>query len=88
MKFTSEDLKEDISDILDYEYEILPRPKRVGDLKCDKICETCPIRALDGCNMFGKLTLYELLEKVYNDWENKDQEIYDLFKARLDKVVE
>ena len=77
-----------IRGLIDLDYEILPRPKRVGDLKCDKECNNCPLRALESCNMFGRLTLYELLEKVYNDWENKDKEIYDLLKARLDKVVE
>lgn len=77
-----------IRDLIDLEVEILPRPKRVGDLKCDKQCDKCPLRALDSCAMFGRITLYEILEEVYNDWENKDQEIYDLLKARLDKVVE
>lgn len=73
--------------LVDEDFEILPRPKRIGDLKCDKECNTCPLRALESCNMFGRLTLYELLEKVYNDWENKDQEVYALLKARLDKEV-
>jgi len=79
--------------LLNVDFEILPQPKRVGDLKCKIECENCPLRALDGCSlygciMFGQLTLYEILEKVHNDWLNKDQEIYDLLKARLDKEVE
>ena len=82
-----EDYEYPIGYLLDHDFEIIPRPKRVGELKCDKQCNKCPLRALESCNMFGRLTLYELLEKVYEDWENKDQEIYDLLKARLDKEV-
>ena len=81
--------------LVNKDIEILPAPKRVGDLKCGEdiiICENCPLKALAGCSwygcgMFGLLTLYEILEKVYNDWLNKDQEIYDLLKARLDKEI-
>lgn len=86
--------------LLDQEIEILPRPKRVGDLKCNNECfrnnGQCPIRAIcSHCNLMrSDKTLYEFLEfykgkkdKYANEVEF-DQEIYDLLKARLDKEVE
>ena len=76
--------------LMDREYEILPRPKRVGDLKCDdfKLCdEGCPLEWLCwNCNIVhenSKNTLYDVL-KLH---EIDDKEVYDLFKARLDKEV-
>lgn len=81
-------------------FKILPRPKRVGDLKCNNECfrnnGQCPIRAIcSHCNLMrSDKTLYEFLE-FYKDKKDKyanevefDQEIYDLLKARLDKEVE
>lgn len=76
-----------IKQLLDQEFEILPKPKRVGDLKCNLECDNCPLIAV--CAMydtFEELTLYEILER--NNSMASDQEIYDLLKARLDKVVE
>lgn len=86
--------------ILNRGFKILPRPKRVGDLKCDNECfrnnGQCPIRAIcSHCNLMrSDKTLYEFLEfykgkkdKYANEVEF-DQEIYDLLKARLDKEVE
>ena len=75
------------------EYEILPRPKLVGDTLCkDTECGKCPLRMVEGCeNVSNKYTLYQCLEEVknYNESNNMfDQEIYDLLKSRLDKVVE
>ena len=77
--------------ILDLDFEILLRPKRVGDLKCGSFeCKDCPVRAI--CN-FNNIedNLYKELETykehcIEND--TFDQEIYDLLKARLNKVVE
>ena len=77
--------------LLDNEIEILPRPKRIGDLKCGSFeCKDCPVRAI--CN-FNNIedNLYKELETykehcIEND--TFDQEIYDLLKARLDKEVE
>lgn len=76
------------------EYEILPRPKRVGDLKCDDIphsdCTTCPIKIL--CLDYGddnNQSFYEILKDYKSKaGEHFDQEIHDLLKARLDKEVE
>lgn len=76
--------------LVDKEIEILPRPKRVGDLKCDKECNTCPLKILcraDMINSENVATLYILLEP-FKDRDYFDQEIYDLLKARLDKEVE
>ena len=87
----------EIVDLLDKEYEILPRPKRVGDLKCNDDCYRnnckCPLRTIcHRCSaMDGSKTLYEFLEHYKTMFEDDiefDQEIYDLLKARLDKVVE
>lgn len=77
--------------LLDNEIEILPRPKRIGDLKCGSFeCKDCPVRAI--CN-FNNIedNLYKELETykehcIEND--TFDQEIYDLLKTRLDKEVE
>ena len=76
--------------IYDTEYEILPRPKRVGDLRCNKQeCEKCYLRCLPFCNQYNysKKTLYSVLNE-WNQYNNFDQEIHDLLKARLDKEVE
>lgn len=80
--------------LLDQEIEILPRPKRVGDLRCDDIphsdCTTCPIKIL--CLDYGddnNQSFYEILKDYKSKaGEHFDQEIHDLLKARLDKVVE
>jgi hypothetical protein len=76
-------------------FEILPRPKRVGDLKCGNFdgCDYgCPLCWMC-CHYDSHIrkehnddtTLYEVLQNFNFD---DDQEIYDLLKARLDKVVE
>ena len=81
------DLEEDLGYLLDQEYEILLRPKRVGDLKCKgDYCNKCPLNFV--CKNTKKIvvgeTLYEILEYFYI----ADQEIHDLLKSRLDKEVE
>ena len=89
--------------LIDQDFEILPRPKRVGDLKCaveQKLCGQCPTRIIcthHACKELGAgNTLYEYLEtyktNIFEDDEDEyvydfDQEIYDLLKARLDKEV-
>ena len=81
--------------LLNNEYEILPRPKRVGDLKCGSFdgCDYgCPLCWIC-CHYDSKMrkdhnddtTLYEVLQNFSFD---DDQEIHDLLKARLDKEVE
>lgn len=74
--------------LLNKDFEILPRPKRVGDLKCgDLDCTYCPMKCLNCLDYIDKPeTIYERLERWFEHY--KDQEIYDLLKARLDKVVE
>ena len=77
--------------LIDKDIDIIPRPKRVGDLKCDDFdgCDYgCPLMWLccnhrneeHGCD----ISLYNVLDF----YEIDDQEIHDLLKARLDKVVE
>lgn len=75
--------------LINRKIEILPRPKKVGQLTCREIkdCRTCPlwwicfikIQAKDEM----KTSLYEMLESFVVT----DQEIHDLLKARLDKEV-
>lgn len=70
------------------EYEILPRPKKLGELKCEEIdCLECPLRAIKCGNIVtsGEKTLYQILG---NFSKYQDQEIYDLLKKRLDEEVE
>lgn len=72
-------------------FEILSRPKRVGDLICDiQIkCNKCPLKILcnsDYIDIMYVDTLYNILE-LFKKNENFDQEIYNLLKARLDKEV-
>lgn len=74
-----------IKQLLDQNYEILPRPKRVGDLKCGECnCKDCPLQYICPMTYTADYKLFEVLKEcnVY------DKEIYDLLKARLDKVVE
>jgi hypothetical protein len=81
----------DLEYLLDQDFEILPKPKRVGELKClGYSCAKCPLRMINCTDAYSEITpdstLYEILE--YQNEENPDQEIYDLLKARLDKEVE
>ena len=78
-----------IHNLVDIDFEILPRPKRVGDTLCkDCECEECHLRCLPHCNQLnnGKKTLFNILDG-WNEYNSFDQEIHDLLKARLDKVV-
>lgn len=91
LKRLGEDYYTDLEFLVDTEFEILPRPKRVGDLKCGEIddCSKCPIRTLPCCNKVDckSRTLYKLLNMWNDEYTSFDQEIYDLLKARLDKEV-
>ena len=78
--------------LINRKIEILPRPKRIGDLKCsDEIeCKQCPLR-MSNCTSTKNSTLYKLLEEIKGialSGDYFDQEIYDLLKTRLDKGVE
>ena len=78
--------------LVDINYEILPRPKRVGNFKCDGKCTNCKVKYICDIEINAvDRTLYEVLEQyklISKDYDYFDQEIYDLLKARLDKVVE
>lgn len=79
-----------LENLLNKEFEILPAPKRVGDLKCkDFECSSCPIRALINCNKADNQnqSLFDNLAEWTNKYTSFDQEIYDLLMARLDKEV-
>lgn len=81
-----------IRGLIDLEVEILPRPKRVGDLKCSDYvedCSKCPVRVLCGDYSNEQDTFYEMLQGFVDlSGDFFDQEIHDLLKARLDKEVE
>lgn len=75
-----------LKQLIDQDFEILPKPKRVGDLKCSQFdtCETWPLQFI--CNLYDSPfnddnSLYNILTKI----DVYDQEIYNLLKARLDK---
>ena len=73
--------------IVNLNYEILPRPKRVGDLKCDEKCNSCPIKIVCNIGTYNDdWSLYEVLKDTQVEF--CDQEIYDLLKARLDVIVD
>lgn len=77
--------------LIGLEVDIVPRPKRVGDLKCKEFkCSNCPLRALITCNSYNGRSkrLFDNLAKWTNEYTSFDQEIYNLLKARLDKEVE
>lgn len=85
-----------ITVLLNKDFEILPKPKRVGDLKCWEIGGSinCPLRFICDCSVSNNsistkdnLILYQIL-KLKSDNSYQDQEIYNLLKARLDKEVE
>ena len=83
-----------ITHLIEMEFNILPKPERVGDLKCGEIsenkeCSKCPLRSICATLSTGrKTTLYEMLEIYKLDKGSYlDQEIYDLLKARLDREV-
>ena len=79
-----------LTNLIGYDFEILPRPKRVGDILCkDCECVECHLRCLPYCNQLdnGKKTLFNILDG-WNEYNSFDQEIHDLLKARLDKEVE
>ena len=74
--------------LIDVDFDLLPSPKRVGDLKCEDCnCQTCPLRFLCdwGFSVEPTLTLFENLGNIEGF---NDQEIYNILKARLDKEVQ
>lgn len=73
--------------LLDKEYEIVQKPKKLGDKKCGgKECQECPLRMLDCVlDKFGTVTLYEMLDDVCKYREiSKESNIYKAFKEMLD----
>lgn len=89
-------IKFPLFDLINKNVKILPRPKRVGDMDIndkDIYYKYKLVPLLDyksnlcdwGIGVPEPKNLYEVLEH----WQkyNKDQEIYDLLKARLDKEV-
>lgn len=86
----------DVHSLIDMDFEILPRPKRVGELKCgnfdgcDNGCPLCWICCHYDPNILrtthnDDTILYDVLNKFDFDLA---EEIHDLLKARLDKEVE
>lgn len=74
-----------LDSIIELDYEIIPRKKKVGDLICEDVaCESCPLS--DCCFSSSSNSLFNNLEAWYE--EHHDKEIYDILKSRLDKGVE
>lgn len=79
--------------LLNIDFEILPQPKRVGDLKCESKCLSCPCIYVcnEEVNAVDK-TLYEVLELGIATFtkipEKLNGAIYDVIKSQLDKEVE
>lgn len=73
--------------LLNKDYEILPKLKRVGDLKCGdfKDCNKCPLVLC--CDLIDGFSTKDTFDEILETLIIRDQEIYDLLKARLDKVV-
>ena len=82
----------DLEFLVDTDFEILPKPKRVGELKCDGKCPLCPCIYVcnEEVNAIDK-TLYEVLElgiATFTKTPKKlNEEIHNVIKARLDKEV-
>lgn len=71
-------------EIINQDYEILPRKKKVGELICKEVgCTHCPLYKFM-CRGNSSDDLYTILSNNYKD----DKEAYDLLKARLDKEIE
>lgn len=81
-----------IHELIDKDFEILPAPKRVGDLKCDGNCPSCPCIYVcnEEVNAIDK-TLYEVLELGIATFTKMPKKlngaIYDVIKSQLDKEV-
>lgn len=63
----------------------LSKAKYVGDLECEDVdCNNCPLASID-C-----VGIHENLFGVLENWveKYKEQELYEILKARLDKEVE
>lgn len=85
----NDDYQECMEFLVDTDYEILPRPKRVGDLKCgtkgkdgQNTCGDCPVRIIcnhHACKELGcSNTLYEYLETYKtNLFEDDKDNVYD-----------
>lgn len=73
-----------LTEIVNQEYEILPRKKKVGEQTCKEVgCTHCPLYKFM-CRGNSSDDLYTILSNNYKD----DKEAYDLLKARLDKEIE
>lgn len=77
----------ELFEMFDKTYEILPKPKRVGDLKCGdfKDCNKCPLVLC--CDLIDGFSTKDTFDEILETLIIRDQEIYDLLKARLDKEV-
>ena len=76
--------------LMDAEFEIVPPTKKVGEQLCNNTdcdSDTCPLHSIN-CSLESKdnPSLYDVLEAWHKKY--KDDEIYDILKARLDKEVE
>lgn len=74
-----------LDSIIELDYEILPKKKKVGELLCkDLDCEDCPLSGC--CSACPSMPLLHNLQVWYEN--RNDEEIYNILKSRLDKEVE
>ena len=78
-----------LKQLIDQEFDIIPKPKKFGELECEDIaCENCPLRSTCGWHVgYQGKNLYKILDyelKIVHE----DLEIYNILKARLDNVLE
>ena len=86
MKSELDPLKTFLYSVIDEQIEMLQPKKKIGDLICGKvICLFCPLLAI-GCERKYNKTLYENLEET--SVARKDEELYNILKAKLDQEIE
>lgn len=81
-----------ITNIIGHNFDIIPKPKKVGELTCEECsCAYCPMKmiCMNEIPLETSNTLYDVLDNLLDDSISDffDQEIYDLLKDRLDKEV-
>lgn len=75
-----------LGDFVKEDYEIIKPKKKIGEQFCKDIqCAKCPIKILN-CGGRQYNTLFEIIAYLKDYYD--DKEVYDMFKARLDKEIE
>lgn len=68
------------------EFVILTRKCKLGELTCKVVgCQACPLQSVCDRRMREKDTLYNVLSILQKNVFKSDEQLYNLFKERLDK---